>query len=186
MSRKKTQISELKLEKIGGRIAYIRLTNNLSQAQFSEKTGLSRGNVSGLESHKYEPSYKAITTIIDLFDVDSNWLLFGIESKEKREKPKQKALSKTTLKHQKLITEFEDPEEGLDVNRKLIELQNTNKSLFKSAIQSVVGFWSAAMEVKNAQSGNSFAPGSGSDNVEENRQKIQTQPKGAKKNGTAG
>jgi len=77
MSRKKILISELNLNKIGGRIAYIRLKNNLSQSKFAENVGISIGNLSGLENHKYEPSYRAIIKILEVFKVDPIWLLIG-------------------------------------------------------------------------------------------------------------
>ena len=84
MPRKKNQISELNLNKVGGRIAYLRIKHNLTQAQLSEKTGLSKGNISGLESHKYEPSARTIIKIVELFKVTSDWLLFGDETKSKQ------------------------------------------------------------------------------------------------------
>lgn len=77
MSRVKKQISDINLDKIGGRIAYIRIVNNLTMAEFSEITGLSTGNLSGLESHKYEPSFQTIVKILEIYSVNPEWFLFG-------------------------------------------------------------------------------------------------------------
>lgn len=77
MSRRKKQISDLDLKKIGGRIAYIRTRKKESIAQFAEKTGLSTGNISALENDKYDPSLSALLKIIESYDVNSEWLLTG-------------------------------------------------------------------------------------------------------------
>jgi len=49
----------------------------LSQSKFAENVGISIGNLSGLENHKYEPSYRAIIKILEVFKVDPIWLLIG-------------------------------------------------------------------------------------------------------------
>jgi transcriptional regulator with XRE-family HTH domain len=78
MSRKKPHISECDLSRIGGRFAYVRLYNNLNQAEFADITGLSNGNISGIENHKYEPSYRAILKILEIFNVSADWLIKGV------------------------------------------------------------------------------------------------------------
>jgi transcriptional regulator with XRE-family HTH domain len=77
MSRKKLKKSELNLKKIGGRIACIRLEYDLNQAQFADIIGISKGNLSGLENHQYNPSYQAIGQILENFNVDPDWFLLG-------------------------------------------------------------------------------------------------------------
>lgn len=76
MSRKKINISELNLKKIGGRIAYVRIKEDLSQEDFGKNIGLSKSNVSCFENHKYEPSFQAIVKIIEHYKINSDWLLF--------------------------------------------------------------------------------------------------------------
>ena len=141
MSRKKALISELDLSKIGGRIAYLRLSNGLTQAEFSKKTGISRGNVSGLESNKYEPSAKAIVKLVELFNVTADWILFGdkVTKTESEQIPTQiiEPLSDVILDHIKIIKCFENPKEGRDANKWLIDLQNLDKELYRKAISSI-------------------------------------------------
>jgi transcriptional regulator with XRE-family HTH domain len=131
MSRKKTQISELDLSTIGGRIAYIRLTNNLSQAQFAEKTGFSKGNVGGLETHKYEPSYKAITRLIELFKVEPNWLLFGETSQKTNENPEPLSQKQSVItEHQDIVRGFKRPEKAKEINEDLLILEEIDQEGF--------------------------------------------------------
>ncbi|MCM2283351.1 MAG: helix-turn-helix domain-containing protein [Desulfobacula sp.] len=84
MSRKKINISELDLNKIGDRIIFLRLKSGLTQDQFAEKTSLTKSNISGLENNKYEPSTRAIIKIVELFNVSSDWILFGDKVKNKK------------------------------------------------------------------------------------------------------
>jgi len=131
MSRKKTQISELDLSTIGGRIAYIRLSNNLSQAQFAEKTGFSRGNVGGLETHKYEPSYKAITRLIELFKVEPNWLLFGKTAQKTNENPEPLPQKQSVItEHQDIVKGFKRPEKAKEINEDLLTLEEIDQDGF--------------------------------------------------------
>lgn len=129
MSRKKTLISELDLSKIGGRIAYLRVTNGMTQAQLSEKTGLSKGNVSGLEKHKYEPSYKAIIKIIELFKVNSEWLLLGKGSHE-QSSPKETPENMVVIEHQDLVKRFKNSEKAKEMNEGLLMLEDIDEQGF--------------------------------------------------------
>jgi len=76
MSRKKVNISELNLKKVGGRIAYIRIKEGLNQEQFGKNIGLSKSNISCFENHKYEPSFQVIVKILEHYKINSDWLLF--------------------------------------------------------------------------------------------------------------
>ena len=63
--------------KIGGRVAYIRASNNQTMEAFGSVVGLSKGNISRLEKHQYDPSYKALVEIAQHYSVNPDWLLFG-------------------------------------------------------------------------------------------------------------
>jgi len=76
LSRKKQQISELNLSKIGGRISYIRLSAGESQDVFAKKIGISKGNLSDIENHRHNPSYIPIVRIIEHYSVNPLWLFF--------------------------------------------------------------------------------------------------------------
>jgi transcriptional regulator with XRE-family HTH domain len=75
MSRKKVNISELKLNKIGGRIAFIRAKADLNQEQFGDNIGLSKSNISQIENHIFEPSFKTLVKIIEYYKINPAWLL---------------------------------------------------------------------------------------------------------------
>lgn len=77
MSRKKINISDLNLKKIGGRVAYIRIKNGLNQEEFGKKIGITKSNVSSIENHLYEPSYQPIVQIIEKFKLNPVWFLIG-------------------------------------------------------------------------------------------------------------
>jgi len=137
--------------------------------------------------------YPEIIDFLNKRNVNLNWAFTGdIPVYNKEQMPYlREALPKSTLKiiieHQNLIAEFDDPEEGLDTNKKLIDLQKTNKSLYKSALQSLTSIWNAAMELKNAQRGNYSAPDSDINQKEERRKEPRPERlKGQKneKNGT--
>ncbi|MFH2064949.1 MAG: helix-turn-helix transcriptional regulator [Pseudomonadota bacterium] len=95
MSRKKIAISELNLKKIGGRIAHIRISNGMNQEEFCNITGLTKGNLSCLENNKYEPSYQAIVKILENFEIDSGWLLFGDSDPPSKDATASKGVSNT-------------------------------------------------------------------------------------------
>lgn len=77
MSRKKIDISKLKFDNIGDRVAFIRAKNDESQEVFGKCIGISKGNVSNLENHKYDPSYLSLNKIVEKYKVSPVWLLTG-------------------------------------------------------------------------------------------------------------
>lgn len=127
MSRKKNLISELDLQKIGGRIAYIRLINEETQAVFCEKTGLSKGNLSELEKNKYDPSYQAIIKIVDIYNINPGWLLFGkgdpfvIEDK----KPQIELVSDPIIEeHFEIVKKFKNKDRAKKINEHLLQIDD--------------------------------------------------------------
>lgn len=140
MSRKKIHISELNLKKVGHRIALLRLEEGLTQDQFAKITGLSKSNVSGIENHKYEPSFKAITKIVGFFKVNPEWILFGIEGVFKFDQEIQTNAKKTgkekeinssnptkiAIGHQGLIKPFQNKEKARKFNKFLIEIEKSD------------------------------------------------------------
>lgn len=77
MSREKVNISKLNFKIIGNRVTLIRYGRGLSQDEFGKYIGISKGNVSCFENHKYEPSFKVLVKIIEQFNVNPGWLLTG-------------------------------------------------------------------------------------------------------------
>jgi len=77
MSRKKPDISQINLNKIGGRFTYVRLFYGESQEKFAKNIGLSISNVSNIENYKYEPSFGPLKNLIEKYKVNPVWLLTG-------------------------------------------------------------------------------------------------------------
>ncbi len=121
MSRRKIQISELDLAKIGDRICFIRLNAGLTQDQFAEITGLTKSNISGLENHKYEPSYRAITKMVKLFNVSSDWILFGIPPTDNDKITDDKVI--TVITGPNTMNRFKDTEKARAIYENLMELE---------------------------------------------------------------
>ena len=61
------------------RIKKIRQDNNLTQAQFADKIGLSRNFVAMIEIDQREPSDRTISDICRIFDINEDWLRHGLE-----------------------------------------------------------------------------------------------------------
>ncbi|TCL77009.1 helix-turn-helix protein [Hydrogenispora ethanolica] len=64
---------------IGERLKKGRLATNLSIVEVSDKTGISRGNLSRLENDVNKPSSEALILLSDLYDVSVDWILKGQE-----------------------------------------------------------------------------------------------------------
>lgn len=61
------------------RIKKIRQDNNLTQAQFADKIGLSRNFVAMIEIGQREPSDRTISDICRIFDINEDWIRHGLE-----------------------------------------------------------------------------------------------------------
>ena len=77
MSRKKVQISDLDLSKIGCRFAYVRIKAGEEQAGFAKNIGISKANISSIENNKHNPSFIPIKNIVFKYSLNPLWLLYG-------------------------------------------------------------------------------------------------------------
>ena len=68
-------------ESIGTRLKFARSSKKLSIPQVWEQTGISKGNLSIIENDKTKPSADALMKLSKLYEVDTDWILFG-EMKE--------------------------------------------------------------------------------------------------------
>ncbi len=78
---KKDRIKHFTPVSVGDRINYIIAEQNLTSTAFSKLTGVSTGNLNGLINDDNKPSSKFLTRILELFNVNINWLLTGNGSK---------------------------------------------------------------------------------------------------------
>lgn len=76
---------------IGQRIKSLRIKNRLSLQELAELVGKSKGNISGYENDKYEPSAQTIISIAKHFNVSTDWLLNGVEFQDNNETCKESA-----------------------------------------------------------------------------------------------
>jgi len=68
---------------IGQRIRTVRKSNKLSQVEFANMVGVSQGTLSELEQDKYKPSLDTVIAMKEWFKIDTDWLIFGDDNKEK-------------------------------------------------------------------------------------------------------
>ena len=61
------------------RIKMIRQNEGLTQSQFADKIGLSRNYVAMIEIGQREPSERTISDICRIFDIQEDWLKYGLE-----------------------------------------------------------------------------------------------------------
>ncbi len=66
-----------KYETIGARLRQARTIKGLSIPDVFEKTSISRGNLSTLETDKSKPSSDALIVLSDLYGVTTDWILKG-------------------------------------------------------------------------------------------------------------
>lgn len=68
---------EPKLETIGQRLRALRAAHNLTIPEVHRKTGISKGNLSAIETDKNNPSANALIQLAELYGVTADWILFG-------------------------------------------------------------------------------------------------------------
>ena len=57
------------------KLRLIRRTSNLTQEKFARSLGISRGNLSGLELGKVEPTQLLINCVSLMYNIDKDWLI---------------------------------------------------------------------------------------------------------------
>ncbi len=88
---------------IGTRIKELRKKKGLNQSEIGEIIGLTYSTVSSIESERCEPTSKVIMKLSELFEVSTDYLLFGIESEQIISENEQEILD--VLREDKAMTE---------------------------------------------------------------------------------
>ncbi len=65
------------MDTIGQRLKHIRTAQKLTQQAVYEATGISTGNLSGIENGSSEPSAKALVALCKFFNISADYILFG-------------------------------------------------------------------------------------------------------------
>jgi len=123
----------------------------LSQMQLAKKIGSSKGTIQNYEAGTLPKGEYAIN-LAKVFDCSIDWLLTGLEREESSKLGTgDTQLPKVIIEHQDIIRKFDDPILGKMLNEHLIEIQETDETLFQSAIQSIKSLLDVARALKNAK-----------------------------------
>lgn len=108
---------------IAERFRDIRTKSGLKQKDFAESLGVSHSVISDIERGAREPSRQVLTGVAELYQVDLNWLLLGVGSREH------------TSQNQTRDPEMERLEREIEELKKSIEeLEYENKELSKELL----------------------------------------------------
>lgn len=66
------------MNEIGQRLKELRNIKKLTLQEVSNNTGLSIGNISGIENGKYLPSSQALINLSDMYECSVDWILKGV------------------------------------------------------------------------------------------------------------
>ncbi len=105
-------------ETIGTRLKLARNNKKLTIPQVSEKTGISKGNLSVIENDKTKPSADALTLLSELYGVSVDWILKGETKKQDDEFVNNLAPIYTIKEFQFFMREIESVWEDGDAETK--------------------------------------------------------------------
>jgi transcriptional regulator with XRE-family HTH domain len=108
------------------KLKLIRKTNNLTQAQFADSIGISRGNLSGIELGKVEPTQLLINCVSLMYNVDKTWLTDETDSDLSALNGSTNILALITKKYEQLDDKYKRFVEN-QINE-LLAMQEKSKS----------------------------------------------------------
>ena len=118
------------VDTFANRLKKIMDLNNIKAIELSEKTGISKSQISHWISGTYKAKQDSLTLLAEFFDVDEIWLMgFDVPMKSERKRLTEKEeqeLLKNILKRKGFLNENEEMTEE-DFN-KLIEFAKANKN----------------------------------------------------------
>lgn len=118
------------VDTFANRLKKIMELNNIKAIELSEKTGISKSQISHWISGTYKAKQDSLTLLAEFFDVDEIWLMgFDVPMKSERKKLTEKEeqeLLKDVLKRKGFLDDNEEMTED-DFN-KLIEFAKANKN----------------------------------------------------------
>lgn len=65
------------MKTIGERLKTIRKNKNLTQAEFGETIGLTKQAIANVESNHSNPSIEFLCKLIEIYNININWLIAG-------------------------------------------------------------------------------------------------------------
>ena len=118
------------VDTFANRLKKIMELNNIKAIELSEKTGISKSQISHWISGTYKAKQDSLTLLAEFFDVDEIWVMgFDVPMKSERKKLTEKEeqeLLKDVLKRKGFLDDNEEMTED-DFN-KLIEFAKANKN----------------------------------------------------------
>lgn len=122
---------------IGKRIKSRRKEMNITQTAIQEKTGISSGNLSGIENGRYLPSTAALIGLSDVLNCSIDWILKGDSSVSKIEDVfniKESKEDAQLLDQFHALTEDDQEEIMMMVQLKYNRTQKTRKNEQQSSL----------------------------------------------------
>ena len=158
--------------------------NAFRGGSWAKFVGVSPNIVSNIHGKiQQKPSFTYIISVAKATGKSVDYYLWGDESGQSiKVEHADSTTQKIINEHVDIIKKFKDPMVGKDANQWLVELQDSDKDLFKKAIDSIKKLRDAARVLKDIPPGNYSAPSSGS-GERPPRMKLK-RSKGADKNGT--
>ena len=124
------EVMTMLVDTFANRLKKIMDLNNIKAIELSEKTGISKSQISHWLSGTYKAKQDSLTLLAEFFGVDEIWLMgFDVPMRSERKKLTEKEeqeLLKSVLKRKGFLNENEEMTEE-DFN-KLIEFAKANKS----------------------------------------------------------
>lgn len=112
--------------KIFEKLKLIRKANNLTQAEFANSIGISRGNLANIELGNVEPTQLFINCVSLMYNVDKNWLLDDTNSDLSPLNGSTNILTLITDKYDRLDDKYKKFVEN-QINQ-LLEMQAENEN----------------------------------------------------------
>lgn len=108
------------------KLKLVRKTNNLTQAEFANSIGISRGNLANIELGKVMPSQVFVNCVSLMYNIDKKWLLDDSNNDLSALNKSTNMLSLIMEKYEKLEDKYKKFVEN-QINQ-LLEIQSEEKN----------------------------------------------------------
>ncbi|MCF6246891.1 MAG: helix-turn-helix domain-containing protein [Desulfobacula sp.] len=136
------------------RLKEARLHANMTQPQLSDAIDLSLRTIKKYEKDASNIALRTVRNIALSCNVNEIWLLTGqgkmIEDDKKSTSTENSNITTVVIEHQNIIKQFKDPERGLKINQKLIEIQDVNEDVYDQVESFINGAHQAVKTMKKA------------------------------------
>ncbi len=137
------------------RIKEARKYAGLTQPELAEKIGVSHRTLTGYEKDASKITVRISQKIATICKVSEIWLLTGQGQMTGTDISNAKNLNgpnitKVVIEHQNIVRRFKDPERGLKINQKLIEIQDANEELYDQVESFIKGAHQAIKTMKSS------------------------------------